>query len=410
MYIHRALERGWLQASEHFPVLLLTGPRQVGKTTLLRHLSGEERTYVTLDDMAARAIARHDPVLFLQQYPPPVLIDEIQYAPQLLPYIKMAVDESKQCGSFWLTGSQQFQMMKGVSETLAGRVAIVHLLGFMYKEATGGPEEIRATPFLPRPAHETASASARSNCHAEEVFARIWRGSFPALEVDKGMDRDLFFSSYLQTYLQRDVRDLTHVGDLEAFTRFVRACAARTAQILNYADLARDVDISVNTAKAWLSILQASFQVFLLHPFHTNVTKRLLKTPKLYFLDTGLCSFLTGWTSPETLAKGAMAGPIFETYVVSEILKSWWFSIKSPTIYYYRDKDGREIDLLIAQENTIYPVEIRCSGTPRPDWCRHFSVLDKLKAATGPGAVICLTPRAIALTRQCSAVPVTEIG
>lgn len=409
-YYHRSIESAWLRATQHFPVLLLTGPRQVGKTTLLQQLCGKERAYVTLDDMAVRSLARRDPVLFLQQHPAPILIDEVQYAPELLPYIKIAVDQDHRPGAFWLTGSQQFHMMKGITESLAGRVAIVNLLGFSFGEVAAAPEGTDPTPFLPAAPGESNARSARAACRAEEVDCRIWRGGFPALETDRSMDRDLFYSSFVQTYLQRDVRDLTQVGDLETFTRFLRACAARTAQLLNYADLARDVDISVGTAKNWLSILQASFQVFLMNPFHSNVTKRLVKTPRLYFLDTGLCAYLTGWASQETLAHGAMAGAIFETYAVTEILKSWWFAIKSPLLYYYRDKDGKEIDLVICQDNRLYPIEIKRGASPRPDWCQHFSVLSKFSEQTGPGAVVCLAPQRTALSRNCVAVPVTEIG
>ena len=410
MYFHRSMESAWLQAAEHFPVLLLTGPRQVGKTTMLRQLCGADRSYVTLDDMTARGLARHDPALFLQQYPPPVLIDEVQYAPELLPYLKMLVDEDRRPGAVWLTGSQQFQMMKGITESLAGRVAVVNLLGFSYREVSSAPAGAAPIPFVPPAASSLADRAPAPDCDVNEVYRWIWRGGLPVLHADPGMDRDLFFSSYLQTYLQRDVRDLTQVGDLDAFTRFLRACAARTGQLLNYADLARDVDLSLGTAKNWLSILQASCQVFLLNPYHSNVTKRLVKTPKLYFLDTGLCAHLTGWASPQSLANGAMAGAIFETHVVTEILKSWWFSLKTPTLYYYRDKDGKEIDLLLAQDDTLYPVEMKRGATPRPEWCRHFSVLDRFPERRGPGAVVCLAPRATALDRSSVAVPVTAVG
>ena len=306
MYIHRTLERAFLSASDHFPVMLVNGARQVGKTTLLRHLCGEERTYVTLDDPLVLELARRDPSLFLQRYPGQVLIDEIQYAPGLLPLIKMAVDEDRRPGRFWLTGSQHFHLMKSASESLAGRVGILELLGLSRREQDGAGADL--PPFLPRPDVLEARLEDTARLRLPDLYSRIWRGSYPALAEDPDLDRDLYYSSYVQTYLQRDVRDLARVGDETAFLKFLRASAARTAQLLNLADLARDAGVAPNTAKSWLSILEASGLVRLLQPYHTNVTKRLVKTPKLYFLDTGLCSWLTEWTSPETLEAGAASG------------------------------------------------------------------------------------------------------
>jgi len=404
MYYSRTLESAFMDASTQFPVLLLTGPRQVGKTTLLRHLCGKERRYVSLDDLTARSLASEDPALFLQRYPPPVLIDEVQYAPQLLPYIKMVVDASRTCGAFWLTGSQQFQMMKGITESLAGRVAVINLLGFSRRELER--REHGLEPFLPVTDRMNAHVATSGTSNLDTVFKRIWMGSFPELHAGPVRDRDLFYSSYLQTYLQRDVRDLTQVGDQQAFVRFVKASAARTGQMLNLSELARDVDVSVMTAKAWLSILIASFQAVLVQPYHTNVTKRLVKTPKLYFLDTGLCAYLTEWTSPETLAAGAMSGAIFETYVFAEVLKSWWHRMRTPNLYYYRDKDGNEIDLLFEQDQTLFPLEIKRGATPNRDWVRAFSALDRLKKTVGEGGVICLCKEHMPLTAKTTAFPV----
>ena len=392
-----------MAASRQFPVVLLTGPRQVGKTTVLAHLCGRGRTYVSLDDPALRALAQNDPVLFLERFEPPVLIDEIQYAPALLPVIKAIVDRTRTPGLVWLTGSQQFQVMRGVSETLAGRVAILNLLGFSRRERHR--RDLDIPPFLP-----TATALApRERSHAtsqlKRVFRDIWMGGFPALAVGDVTDHDLFYRSYVQTYLQRDVRDLAQVGDQSAFLRFLTACAARTAQLLNLSDLARDADVSVNTAKAWLSILEGSFQVMRLPPYHTNITSRLVKAPKLYFLDTGLCAYLTGWSSPETLEAGAMSGAILETHVFVEILKSWWHRGQEPRAFYYRDRDGREIDLLLLKDRTVYPIEIKKTTQPSPAVARSFQALDRLPLKRGAGAVVCFSQEVLPLDKRTNAVP-----
>ncbi len=407
MYLTRALEDRLLEASAQFGVVLVTGPRQVGKTTLLQHLCGAERRYVTLDDPTLRALALEDPALFLQRFPPPVLIDEIQHAPGLLPHVKMAVDTARQPGAFWLTGSQQFQVMRGVTESLAGRVAMVQLLGFSSREATGRPSQL--DPFLPTAERiaERMATAAPTELHG--VFEHIWKGSFPALAAGPVRDHNLFYSSYLQTYLQRDVRDLAQVGSQESFLRFLKATAARTAQLLNLSDLARDVGIAVSTASSWLSILEASFQVALLRPFHSNLTSRLIKAPKLYFLDTGLAAHLTEWTSPETLATGAMAGAMLETHVFVEILKSYWHRLQSPQLYFYRDKDGKEVDFLFVKDGALHPVEVKLGASPRRDWVRHFAALERFKERLGEGAVISLYPEQVPLTATVNAVPVGSL-
>ena len=403
MYYPRAAKDAWLEASKQFGVLLLTGPRQVGKTTFLRHIKEERRRYVTLDDPALRTLAAEDPALFLQRFTPPVLIDEIQYAPQLLARIKMLVDGARKRGLFWLTGSQQFRMMRGVSETLAGRIAILNLLGFSQRERHR--KDLSVAPFEPTQGCLSERERTAVPTRLKDIYRDIWLGSFPAVDVGTVKNRDLFYSSYLQTYLERDVRDLTQVGDEAAFLRFLKATAARTAQRLNLSDLARDADVTVNTAKNWLSILQANFQVYLLPPYHSNLTKRLVKAPKLYFLDTGLCAYLTEWSSPETLEAGAMTGAIFETYVFSEIVKSWWHSGRYPELFYYHDIDGTEIDLLFMQNHILCPVEIKKSAAPSRDWLRNFSALDRLKVRVGEGGVVCLCDQVVPLTETCRAIP-----
>ncbi|HSA32425.1 MAG TPA: ATP-binding protein [bacterium] len=400
-YLPRTLEKHLSAVSAQFPVLLLTGPRQVGKTTLLRKLATPDRREVTLDDHAVRTLAQQDPALFLQRFPPPLLIDEIQYAPELLPYIKMAVDASDKKGLFWLTGSQQFHLMKNITESLAGRVAIVNLLGFSYRE--------RHQLHAPQDDLFSLSSDATAPIELSPLFNDIWRGAFPALATGQVLDRDLFYRSYIQTYLERDVRDLAQVGDQKTFYTFLKVCAARSGQILNLSDLARDTDISVPTAKKYLSILEASFQVILLPSYHGNITKRAIKAPKLYFLDTGLCAYLTGWSTPETLLAGAMNGALFENHVVVEILKRYWSDLKNPALYYYRDKEKSEVDLLLERDGRLHPIEIKLGSTPRADWISGIQKLKNAGLPIGNGLVISLSPRTLPLSSDITVVNVGVI-
>jgi hypothetical protein len=407
MYAPRTLEAFVTAAAKQFPVLMVTGARQVGKTTLLLHLSQDQRTYVTLDDPLVLNLARQDPALFLKRFPAPLLIDEIQYAPELLPYVKMAVDSDRRPGLFWLTGSQQFHLMKGVSESLAGRVAVIHLLGLSRKELAGQNQEER--PFLPTPDEIRDRLGTAEKLSLQELYRLIWRGAFPAVALNDEVDRVLFYSSYVQTYLQRDVRDLSRVGDEMTFLRFLRAAAARTAQMLNLTELARDADVAPNTARNWLSILQTSGIAYLLEPYHTHVTKRLVKTPKLYILDTGLCAYLTEWSSPETLEAGAMSGAILETWIMAELLKGYWHNGRSAPFYYYRDKDRKEIDLLIVQDGVVYPLEFKKTASPGQTDVRHFQALEKLKLPIGPGGVICLADQSLPLTPSTQSIPLAVL-
>lgn len=404
MYVSRTLEA--FVASCRFPVLMVCGARQVGKTTLLKHASQSDRTYVTLDDPLVQSLAREDPALFMQRFAPPVLIDEIQYAPQLLPYIKMAVDRQRTPGQFWLTGSQHFHLMQGASESLAGRVGIVQLLGLSRRERLGRGAD---GPFLPTPDAVGDRVRTGGPLGLKELYRLIWRGDFPAIVLDEQMDWGLFYSAYLQTYLQRDIRDLARVGDELSFLRFLRAAAARTGQILNFSDLARAADVAPNTAKTWLSILQASGMVYLLEPYYTNLTKRLVKSPKLYFVDTGLCAYLTEWASPETLEAGAMSGPILESWIVSELLKSYRHNGRLAPFYYYRDRDGKEIDLLVLQDGAIYPLEFKKTASPTKNHIRHFQALKKLNRPVGRGGVICLAEQSLPLAEAALSIPVSAL-
>lgn len=405
VYHRRTLESYAERATAQFPVLLITGARQVGKTTFLQHLSAGKRSYVTLDDPLVLNLAKEDPALFFQRFPPPVLIDEIQYAPELLPYIKISADNEKIPGQFWLTGSQQFHLMKGVSESLAGRVAVLQLLGFSRNEFIGR----NTGPFIVDPHIFEVRVDSGDTLTLKELFKHIWKGSFPALCLNETADKQLFYSSYLQTYLQRDIHDLARVGDQIAFTRFLRAVAARTGQLLNFAELAKDTGIAPNTAKHWISILESSGIVFLLEAFHTSVTTRLVKAPKLFMLDTGLCSYLTEWTSPETLEAGAMSGAILETWVLSELIKSYLHNGRRAPFYFYRDKDQKEIDLLIYENGSLCPIEIKKTASPRKDDVRHFRVLEGLNLPIKDGGLICLAKQLMPLGPNAWSIPVSAI-
>lgn len=357
-----------------------------------------------MDDMNLRILAKKDPPLFLQQFPPPLLIDEVQYAPELFSEIKIHVDRHRSPGAFWLTGSQSFPLMKGITESLAGRVAILNLLGFSSREAEHRLSVL--PPFLPIEPSLTARAAQAAPTNIDTIYKRIWKGSFPALVTGQVQDRNLFYRSYVQTYLQRDVRDLLKVGDLELFMHFLKAVAARTGQLLNYTDLSRDCGISVNTSKNWLSVLQASHQVLLLPAWHSNLSKRLYTTPKLHFLDTGLCAYLTEWSSPETLAAGAMSGAILESFVVSEILKSWWYRGQDPAIYHYRDKERHEINLLISSDGQLFPMEIKKTATIRTSDAAAFNLLNRHGASVGNGAVLSLCPDRLPVNRHAQNIPI----
>lgn len=389
--------------SSHFRVILLTGMRQVGKTTVLKSLCSDDRLYVTLDNPQDLQLAKEEPALFFQTYKPPVLIDEIQYAPELFPVIKQIVDSSNEKGLIWLTGSQQFRLMNDITESLAGRVVICNLMGFSLHEIFAESE--KSVPFIP-------SLSIKKNSSRKdlsETFKIIWQGSFPeSVELGEKYWKN-FYSSYIKTYLDRDVRDLLKVENLLDFHKFIKVIAARTGQELNMADISKDCGVSPNTVKSWLSVLESSGIIFFLQPYSKNITKRITKRPKLYFMDTGLCCYLTEWTSPETLASGAMRGAIFETFVVSEILKSYVHSGEEVNLYYYRDNNGSEIDLIISRDGILYPIEIKVSANPDKSMAKHFSVLAESKEKIGTGAVICLTDAPRPLEENLMSLSVWDI-
>ena len=413
MYIPRAEEDTVKNVSDTFPVLLVTGPRQVGKSTMLLKLAQGSRQVVTLDDLDIRHLAKTDPGLFMQRYRPPLIIDEIQYAPELLPYIKMAADTSQRNGEWWLTGSQPLHLMAKVSESLAGRVGVVNLLGLSTSEIAGIPSE----PFTVDPNRLMARLNTVKRQGVNEVFDRIFKGSMPKLYSNSTIDWELYYRSYLSTYLQTDIKDLAQVGDELSFYQFMVAVAARTAAPVVYEELAQEVGVSAPTAKKWLSVLVSSHVVALVQPFHNNALKRITKMPLLHFLDTGLAAYLLKWNNPRALEHGAMSGQFFESYVFSEIYKSYLNAGKEPPLFYYRDKDKREIDLLIFENGELHPVEVKKAASPGAASVKNFPVLNplerpekfsdatSLKVRIGAGAVVCMANDLLPLDKKNWYVP-----
>lgn len=405
-YIRRSLESVVSSVTKEYPVVLLTGPRQVGKTTMLKKLmEGTERGYVSLDDLTERALAKNDPELFLQLHKPPLLIDEVQYAPELFPYIKILADREHTPGAFWLTGSQIFRLMRGVSESLAGRAAVLSMTSLSQAEICGAQIE----PFRVDLESLQKRAGQRKATDVGEIYERIYRGSMPAVVSGAVSSGNIFYSSYISTYIERDVKELSESIDSLRFLRFVTAVAARCGQMLNVTDISRDADINQKQAKDWLAILETLGIIFYLHTYSNNLLKRLVKTPKLYFYDTGLVCHLTRWSSAETLEAGAMSGAILENYVVSEIAKTYLNCGMEPYLYYYRDKDAKEIDLVLEQGGVLNPIEIKKTANPGSELTRVFSLLDKSSTPRGKGAVICMKPQLTAIDRNNYVVPVWMI-
>ena len=386
----RTLQWAAERASQTFKCVLVNGPRQVGKTWLLKRMAEEGRRCVTLDDPFARQFARRDPEGFIRAFPAPAFIDEIQYAPGLFPYIKMAVDGSNARGQYWMTGSQQFRLMEGVTESLAGRVAVLRLQGLTQREVRGDGGE---APFHPGGGGAEVG-DGEDLPGLKETFDRIAGGGFPeALAVD-GMDLGLFFSSYVGTYLERDVRELVSASMESAFLDFLRVLASRTAQELNFHSLSRETGVSVPTARSWVSILETSGLVYRLRPWRANVAKRTVDTPKIHFLDTGLCCALCGLKTGAEAAASPLAGALLESFVVGEVLKSYWHAGQEPQAHYYRDHDGREIDLLLWERGKLWPVEVKRNATPDVrEIVRTWETLRTAGLPLGDGAVACTARR-----------------
>ena len=391
---------------KQFPAVLVTGPRQVGKSTLLQHIS-EDYQYVTFDDPMVLSMAKNDPSLFMLNYSGKLILDEVQYAPELFSSLKLTIDKQKTSGLYLLSGSQAFHLMQNVTESLAGRVAVLKLQGFSLREIQ---QLDFSLPFIPN--QDYLSAREKVAQSIENIWTIIHQGYMPRL-YEQETNWDIYYASYVSTYIERDVRSLTNVSSITDFTRFMVAIAARSGELLNYSNVAQEVGVSVDTIKRWTTILETSGIIYLLKPYSNNHLKRAIKTPKVYMLDTGLMAWLTKWLTPETISKGAKSGQFFETFVVSEIIKSFYNKGIEPPIYFYRDTNQKEIDLLIEYDRTLYPVEIKTSASPDKKMVKTFSILkDNLPESEikiGTGVIINQYPQRLWLAEDLVALPVWYI-
>lgn len=408
-YIERDLKSKIMALNKEYSAILITGARQVGKSTLFENIMKEmnsERNIVTLDDLEERTLAKNDPAMFLKLHKPPVLIDEVQYAPELFSYIKIEIDRGARPGSFWLTGSQAFRLMELAQESLAGRVAILRLAPLSQHESYGTGS---VSPFTV----DLEQLQKRRKTHApaslNEIYERIWKGGMPALISERYTDREVYYSSYIQTYIERDVSDLIKGVDKLLFHDFIRSAASRIGEVLNIHAIAGDVGINDDTAKRWLQVLEKSDIITLLRPYSNNALHRTIKTPKLYFFDTGLVAYLTKYSSPEILANGALAGHILENYVVIEIIKSYRNAAKDSLFWYYRDKDNKEVDMILESDGMLHPIEIKRSVNPGTELAGSFKILDKATVPRGTGAIICLRDELSAIDSNNLIVPVWYI-
>ena len=402
-YIKRELERKFLHLNGVFKAILVTGARQVGKSTMLRHLAaGDSRTCITMDDARLRELARSDPRLFFQMYPPPILIDEVQKAPELFEQIKILCDASEECGLFWLTGAQSKKLMQESRESLAGRLCILKMYSLSQRESAEILPEGEFGFSLPELVERQRRFPPND---VVRVFEHIWRGGMPDV---RGLDEEqlrAYFNSYVETYLMRDATEDNGITDTAGFRKFLRACAAFCGQLVNYSDLAVAAGISAVTAKAWCGILQNMGIIELLEPYASNELKRLTKTPKLYFCDTGLCAFLSAWTSRDTLMHGAASGHYYENYVVGEFLRNYAYGRVAANLNFYRDSARREIDLVIEQDGVLYPIEIKKGTAPDKSAIRAFDVLRNSVKPVGSGGIVCMAEQPFPIDAQNCLIP-----
>ena len=403
-YIHRSLERKFIKMNSAFKVVMVTGARQVGKSTMLKHLAQDTgRAFVTMDDTDARELAERDPKLFFQMYKPPILIDEVQKAPVLFEQIKIICDESDKRGQFWLTGSQSKKLLKQAGDSLAGRICVLKMFSLSAKELVGRPDDILGD-------YELSSLQERSRNYPEnnilDVYTRIWEGGMPDMvSMDAELRRE-YWNSYIDTYLMRDAVDDNGIKDTEGFRKLLRACAAFSGELINYNDLGNAAGVSGATAKEWVKVLQSMGIIYLLEPYYNNELKRMVKTPKLYFCDTGLCAFLSSWTSRDTLMNGAASGHYLENYVVSELLRNASYGEKKVNLNFYRDTNQKEIDLVVEMDGVLHPFEIKRAASPDRKGIKSFSLLQKSKKEIGVGGIICMIEKPFPIDSLNSLIPV----
>ena len=403
-YIHRSLERKFLKMSHAFKVVMVTGARQVGKSTMLKYLAQDSgRTYVSMDDGDVRELANRDPKLFFQMYQPPVLIDEVQKAPARFEQIKILCDESEERGRFWLTGSQSKKLMKQAGDSLAGRIGILKMYSLSAKELEGRPDDIPDSYSL---SSLLQRKKALPDNNILDVYSRIWEGGMPdMISMDAEIRRE-YWNSYIDAYLMRDAVEDNGILDTEGFRKFLRACAAFSGELVNYNDLGSAAGVSGSTAKEWAKVLQTMGIIFLLEPYYNNELKRMIKTPKLYFCDTGLCAFLSSWTSRDTLLNGAASGHYLENYVVSEMLRNSSYGEKKINLNFYRDTNQKEIDLVLEMDGQLHPFEIKRAASPDPKAIRAFSLLAKSGKKIGSGGIICMAAKPFPINADNNLIPV----
>ena len=383
-----------------FRVLVVTGPRQVGKTTLLESMMPKNMTKVSLDDETLRKEAQENPKIFLDSYSTPLFIDEVQYAPQLFPYIKMKVDKNKERGQYWLSGSQLFDLMKNVTESLAGRAGIVKMNSFTYSEILQNSQKEIFDP---------QKLKQKESIDVNKIFERIFNGGMPELYDIKDMDRNDFYYSYINTYIEKDIKKIKNIGNIESFKKFMRDIAIRTGTTLNYSDIANDVGVAVNTIKDWVSILVSTGIIYLLEPYSSNKLKRLTHMPKIIFMDSGLACYLANWENAKALQLSEISGHFFESYVVSELIKSYNNKGINLEISHFRNKETEEIDLILFKNNTLYPLEIKKTANPRKDMIKNFRHLEKVNMKLGNGGIICLYDKLMKLDDNNYIIPISSV-
>ena len=402
-YITREIERKFLEMDSFFKVVLVIGARQVGKSTMLKKLAEEQgRVVVTMDDDFARELAKNDPVLFFQTYKPPILIDEIQKAPELLERIKIMCDESDEKGRFWLTGSQRKKLMEKSQESLAGRIGILKLYSLSQREKAG-IVSVNELDFSMDCLLERAKALPENDI--DDVFEHIWRGGYADVMQATPEQMQVYYQSYIDNYLIADAVNDEGIKDTAAFKRFLRACAAIVGNLVNYKTLADAAGVSVVTARKWLDVLQDMDVIYLLEPYSNNELQRLIKTSKLYFCDTGLCAYLTRWLTRDSLRDGAAGGHFFENYVVMELVKNYAYSKNQALLSFYRDTNAKEIDVFIEENGKIHPLEIKKSANPDKKEIKKYNNLEKTSVDIGNGGIICMYPNPFPIDRLNCYIP-----